>query len=42
VATADRSVSASAPLAVRMAHALTGYSYARLTPEVVAKAKLCI
>jgi 2-methylcitrate dehydratase PrpD len=25
-----------------MAHALTGYSYARLTPEVVAKAKLCI
>jgi 2-methylcitrate dehydratase PrpD len=30
------------PLAVRMAHALAGYSYARLTPEVVAKAKLCL
>jgi 2-methylcitrate dehydratase PrpD len=32
----------SAPLAVRMARALSGYSYARMTPEVVAKAKLCI
>jgi len=43
VATADRSATAaSAPLAVRMARALVGYSYARLSPEVVAKAKLCV
>jgi 2-methylcitrate dehydratase PrpD len=43
VATADRSVSnTAAPLAVRMAQALTRYSYARLSPEVLAKAKLCI
>src|SRR5688572_21896131 len=41
--TADRSAtSAAAPLAVRMARALVNYSYARLSPEVVAKAKLCI
>jgi 2-methylcitrate dehydratase PrpD len=40
VATADRA--AAAPLAVRMAQAITRYSYARLSPEVVAKAKLCI
>ena len=43
VATADRSAAAAAaPLAVRMARALVGYSYARLSPEVVAKAKLCV
>jgi 2-methylcitrate dehydratase PrpD len=44
VATADRSTvkPAAAPLAVRMASALVGYSYARLSPEVVAKAKLCV
>jgi 2-methylcitrate dehydratase PrpD len=43
VATADRSVaSGNTPLAVRMARALVGYSYARLSPEVVAKAKLCV
>jgi 2-methylcitrate dehydratase PrpD len=42
VATADRSAAPNAPLAVRMANALMEYSYARLTPEVVAKAKLCI
>ncbi|HSC16153.1 MAG TPA: MmgE/PrpD family protein [Gammaproteobacteria bacterium] len=43
MATADRSAAtASAPLAVRMAHALAAYSFARLTPEVVAKAKLCV
>src|SRR5688572_28732064 len=41
--TADRSVAASSePLAVRMARALVGYSYLRLSPEVVAKAKLCV
>src|SRR5688572_24068542 len=41
--TADRSVAASSePLAVRMARALVTYSYARLSPEVVAKAKLCV
>ena len=32
----------SAPLAVRMARALASYSYPRLTPQVVAKAKLCL
>jgi 2-methylcitrate dehydratase PrpD len=42
VATADRTVAAAVPLAVRMAQALTRYSYARLHPEVVAKAKLCL
>ena len=43
VATADHSAAAaSAPLAVRMALALGAYSFARLTPEVVAKAKLCV
>lgn len=42
MATADRSVAAAAPLAVRMARALGAYSFARLTPEVVAKAKLCV
>jgi 2-methylcitrate dehydratase PrpD len=42
VATANRPASASAPLAVRMAHALAAYDYARLNPEVVAKAKLCV
>jgi len=43
VATADRSATATpAPLAVRMARALVDYSYARLSPEVVAKAKLCV
>jgi 2-methylcitrate dehydratase PrpD len=43
VATADRPASnTAAPLAVRMAQALTRYSYARLPPDVVAKAKLCI
>ena len=43
MATADRSATAAAaPLAVRMARALVGYSYARLSPEVVAKAKLCV
>jgi 2-methylcitrate dehydratase PrpD len=43
VATADPSATTpAAPLAVRMAHALAGYSYARMSPEVVAKAKLCI
>ena len=43
MATADRSVAAaSVPLAVRMARALVGYSWARLSPEVVAKAKLCV
>ena len=36
------SAAAAAPLAARMAHALAGFSYARLTPDVVAKAKLCI
>jgi 2-methylcitrate dehydratase PrpD len=41
VATADRSVTA-APLAVRMARALVGFTYTRLSPEVVAKAKLCV
>jgi 2-methylcitrate dehydratase PrpD len=40
---ADRSAAPdAAPLAVRMARALVGYSYARLSPEVVAKAKLCV
>ncbi len=33
---------ADAPLAVRMARALVDYSYARLSPAVVAKAKLCV
>jgi 2-methylcitrate dehydratase PrpD len=43
VATADRpAATASAPLAVRMAHALAAYSFAHLSPEVVAKAKLCV
>jgi 2-methylcitrate dehydratase PrpD len=43
MAPADRSASTAAtPLAVRMARTLVGYSYARLPPEVVAKAKLCI
>jgi 2-methylcitrate dehydratase PrpD len=43
VAATDRSAaSAATPLAVRMAHLLGGYGFARLTPEVVAKAKLCI
>ena len=44
MATVDRSAAASTapPLAVRMARALVGYSYARLSPEVVAKAKLCV
>jgi 2-methylcitrate dehydratase PrpD len=40
--TADRSAAAAAPLAVRMAHALDDYSFARLSSEVVAKAKLCV
>src|SRR4051794_8828141 len=30
------------PLAVRMAHAIGAYSWQDLTPEVLAKAKLCI
>ena len=43
MATADRSVAAaSVPLAVRMSRALVDYSWARLSPEVVAKAKLCV
>ncbi len=43
MATAHRSAAATpAPLAVRMARALVDYSYARLSPEVVAKAKLCV
>jgi 2-methylcitrate dehydratase PrpD len=43
VAASDRSAAAaSAPLAVRMARALGGYSWPRLSPEVVAKAKLCV
>ena len=43
MATANRSPAATpAPLAVRMAHALVDYTYARLSPEVVAKAKLCV
>jgi 2-methylcitrate dehydratase PrpD len=42
VAAASRSNDSSSPLAVRMAHALAGYSFARLSPEVVAKAKLCV
>jgi 2-methylcitrate dehydratase PrpD len=42
VARIDRSATAAAPLAVRMAHALEAYRFARLSPEVVAKAKLCI
>ena len=33
---------AAAPLAVRMAHALASYNFARMSPEVVAKAKLCV
>jgi 2-methylcitrate dehydratase PrpD len=32
----------AAPLAVRMAHALAAYNFARMGPEVVAKAKLCV
>jgi 2-methylcitrate dehydratase PrpD len=39
---ADRATASPAPLAVRMTRALVGYSYARMSPEVVAKAKLCI
>ena len=40
MAATDRSAaSAAAPLAVRMAHLLGGYGFARLSPEVVAKAK---
>jgi 2-methylcitrate dehydratase PrpD len=42
VAAASRPNDSSSPLAVRMAHALAGYSFARLSPEVVAKAKLCV
>ena len=42
MATPDRSTATAAPLAVRMARALATYGYARLSPEVVAKAKLCI
>ncbi|HXS78935.1 MAG TPA: MmgE/PrpD family protein, partial [Gammaproteobacteria bacterium] len=33
---------AAAPLAVRMAHTLAAYNFARMSPEVVAKAKLCV
>lgn len=40
--TAKRPSAPAAPLAVRMAHALAGFAYANLSPEVVAKAKLCI
>ena len=35
----DRSAAAAAPLAVRMARLLGDYGFARLSPEVVAKAK---
>lgn len=42
MATVNRPSAPAAPLAVRMAHALAGFAYARLGPEVVAKAKLCI
>lgn len=42
MATASRPGDSAQPLAVRMAHALAGYSYARLTPETIAKAKLCL
>jgi 2-methylcitrate dehydratase PrpD len=42
VAATDRSAAAVAPLAVRMARALVDYSWPRLHPEVVAKAKLCV
>ncbi|HVJ31387.1 MAG TPA: MmgE/PrpD family protein, partial [Gammaproteobacteria bacterium] len=42
MAATDRSAASAAPLAVRMAHLLRGFSYARLSPEVVAKAKLCV
>lgn len=42
MAASDRSAAASAPLAVRMARTLGGYSWPRLSPEVVAKAKLCV
>ena len=42
MAATDRPMPNSAPLAVRMARALAGYSYPRLTPQVVAKAKLCL
>ena len=42
MAATDRSAAVAAPLAVRMARALGDYSWPRLHPEVVAKAKLCI
>jgi 2-methylcitrate dehydratase PrpD len=42
MAATDRSTAAAAPLAVRMARALGAYSWPRLRPEVVAKAKLCV
>ena len=42
MAATDRSAAAAAPLAVRMARLLGDYGFARLSPEVVAKAKLCV
>jgi 2-methylcitrate dehydratase PrpD len=43
MAAVDRPTTASAaPLGVRMARALCDYSWPRLKPEVVAKAKLCV
>ena len=43
MAAVDRpATAATAPLAVRMARALGDYSWPRLHPEVVAKAKLCL
>jgi 2-methylcitrate dehydratase PrpD len=42
VSTVDRASSATAPLAVRMAGALAAVNYARLRPDVIAKAKLCV
>ena len=42
MAATDRSAASAAPLAVRMARLLDGYNFARLGPEVVAKAKLCV
>ena len=42
MAATDRSAASAAPLAARMARLLDGYNFARLSPEVVAKAKLCV
>ncbi|HLF11840.1 MAG TPA: MmgE/PrpD family protein [Gammaproteobacteria bacterium] len=40
--TGKRLVLSDAPLAVRMAQALSDHSWEHLTPEVIAKAKLCV